>query len=234
MQTDNRWDDFKTWADERLLSNAYAAISIQVKRFRARLRDAEQPFVDPNNPEQCTIEQANKTAEWVIEQVSVQTGIRNGIASLAGILSVPPEVLATVATLVRLAQKLSVVYGFDPRTDKGQVVMWRALAAGLETPLPESGPVGFRLRDLTKVVSMPSSEQVGAAVTRALVRKSAWMVLRRVTRLVPALSLGSSTIGGRKRMKAAGRRMSQVLQKVSESNWNHQAVIEEAVEVRPA
>jgi len=231
MASNDKWEDFKGWADERLLSNAYVAISVNVRRVRTHFRESERPFFDPHAPGTPTLVEVDKTAEWVVEQVSLQTAIRSGLASLAGILSVPPEVLATVSALVRLAQKLTIVYGYDPKSDRGQMVMWRALAAGLETDLPESGPLGMRLRDVARVVSIPSTEQVGAAVTRALVRKSAWMVLRRVTRLVPVLSLGSSTVGGRRRMRAAGQRMITVLRQLAEAGPHQGAPIQEAVEV---
>ena len=231
MAIKDQWDEAKTWADERLLSNAYAGISVNVRKFRTKLREANKPFLDPHVPDEPMLSEVDRTAAWVVEQVSVQTAIRSGLASLGGALSIPPEVVLTIATLVRLAQKLAIVYGFDPKTDSGQMVMWRALAAGLETELPESGPLGMRLRDLAKVVSVPSSEQVGAAVTRALVRKSAWMVLRRVTRFVPALALGSSTVGGRRKMQAAGARMMPVFRSLSESGPSKDVTIQEAVEV---
>lgn len=227
----DQWYELKTWADESLLSNAYAGISVSVRKFRTHLRESKRPFVDPHVPESADLFEVDRTAAWVVDQVSVQTAIRSGLASLAGALSVPPEVLSTLTTLIRLAQKLTIVYGFDPQTERGQMVMWRALAAGLETELPDSGPMGMKLRDLAKVVSVPSSDQVGAAVTRALVRKSAWMVLRKMTRLVPVLSLGSSTIGGRRRMRAAGERMNHVLRRLSESGLSTGASIQEAVEV---
>ena len=225
------WENMKDWADEALLANAYRGLSVNTRVFRTRLRTAQRSFCDPNVPQTPTMHEVDKTAAWVSEQVGIQTGIRSGIASLAGAISIPPEVLLTLVTYIRLAQKLTIVYGYDPHSDKGQMVMWRALAAGLETELPEQGPLGMRLRDLTRLFSMPRADQVGTQVTRALVKKSVWAVLRRTTRYVPVLSLGSSTIGGRRRMRSAGHRMNQVLRRLCDSETDPPLLIQEAVEV---
>ena len=72
MATHDRWDDFKIWADERLLSNAYTAISVSTRRFRTHLRESGRIFMDPNSPESCSLLEADGTADWVVEQVSVQ------------------------------------------------------------------------------------------------------------------------------------------------------------------
>lgn len=228
----DQWENVKSWADEELLSNAYRAISVSTFRVRRRLRDSNRPFIDPNVPHSANSAEVDRTADWIIEQVSAQTGLRGGLAAMAGALSIPPELLATIAAIVRLSQRLTIVYGFDPHEDQGQMVMWRALAAGLETELPTSGPVGLRLRDVVRGVSVPSNEVVGAAVTRALVRKSAWMVLRKITRFVPVLSTGSSLVGGRRKMQAAGLRMKAVLQRLAEAGPLDGRRVVEAVEVR--
>ena len=233
MAKPSGWENIKDWADEALLANAYRGLSVNTRVYRTRLRTARRSFCDPNVPDTPKLGEVDKTAAWVSEQVGLQTGIRSGIASLAGAVSIPPEVLLTLVTYVRLAQKLTIVYGFDPHSDTGQMVMWRALAAGLETELPEQGPLGMRLRDLTRLFSMPSADQVGTQVTRALVRKSVWTVLRRTTRFVPVLSVGSSTVGGRKRMRQAGKRMIRVLRRLCASETDEPLLIREAVEVVP-
>ena len=150
MAKPSGWENIKDWADEAT-ANAYRGLSVNTRVYRTRLRTARRSFCDPNVPDTPKLGEVDKTAAWVSEQVGLQTGIRSGIASLAGAVSIPPEVLLTLVTYVRLAQKLTIVYGFDPHSDTGQMVMWRALAAGLETELPEQGPLGMRLRDLTRL-----------------------------------------------------------------------------------
>ena len=231
MAGERKLEGLAEWADERVLTAAYVAISVNVRKVRSRLRKQDRKFLDPFNPERPSMITVDETAEFVIEQASVQMGIRGGLASLAGALSVPPEVLSTVASLIRLSQTLTIVYGYDPMTDRGQMVMWRALSAGLDAELPESGPMNMRIRDLLRMFSVPKTDQVGAVVTRALVRKSAWMVLRKFTRLVPVISIGSSTVGGRRKMRQAGLRMRSVLKKLAEAGPVDSLPILEAVEV---
>jgi len=226
-----QWSSMVRWLDSNLLKGVYAAVSVDTEQERRRFRQANWVFVDPQASSHATWQQVGTTADQVILQAGQGAALRGGAAGLVGAASIPPEVMATLATLVRLAQRLAVVYGFDPESDKGHMVVWQALASALDVDLPADGPMGLKVRDLRAVVSMPEPDQVGAAMTRALVRKSVWMVIGKLTRFVPVLSAGSAAVGGRRRVQEAGRKMKEVYQRLGEASPVDRRRVVEAEEI---
>ena len=218
-------------ADLRLLAGLYSAVSVPTERVRERLRRTGRPFVDGDGPPPPMID-VDDTATWVIEQATYSAASLSGFAALGGLASIPPETIASSVAVLRLAQRLAVVYGFDPDTDRGQVAVWRALAAGLEVELPGEGPLEVRLRDLPQMM-LPSVtlESAGAQFARAVIVRTAFSILRRVTRLVPVVSTGMSAYSARQRMAETGARMQSALQRLSETAGSTLA-IEDAVEIR--
>ena len=52
---------------------------------------------------------------------------------------VPPEAALSIVLVIRMIQRLCVVYGFDPETDRGEAALTRTLAAVWNVTLPEGG-----------------------------------------------------------------------------------------------
>lgn len=218
--------------DDRLVAGWYRALSVPTDRVRRHLRAAHRPFVDPD-AELPSLDELDRTAAWVIEQTSARATALGGIAGLVGIASVPPEAAATVVAVVRLAQRLAVVYGFDPETDRGQMALTRALAAGFEVELPDRGAVGMRLTDLPAVIAPAwvRPRTVGSELAGRVMRQAVGMVLGRVSRLVPVLSSGPAASDGRRRMREVGDRMRLVLRQIAEVPIASIPAVEDAVEV---
>jgi hypothetical protein len=215
-------------ADKRLPAGLYAAISVATDRTRVRFRNARRPFFDPDG-QPVSLNEADDTAAWVIRQSSFNAAAFGGLTSLAGAVTIPYETLGSVVSVVRLAQRLAIVYGFDPETDRGQVAVWRALAAGLDIDLPAQGPMQVRLRDLPPAL-VPRPSSAGAWLARQVVRRSAWGVVASVTRFVPVLASGVSVVGARRRTGEIGDRMRTALRRLAEIPPELR-FMEEAVEV---
>jgi hypothetical protein len=201
--------------DENLPAGLYVAISVEPERVRQRLRGARRPFVDPASPSLPSLEQVDETAAFLVRQLSYTSMSTGALASVVGLASVPPEAVANAVVALRLAQRLAVVYGFDPATDRGQIAVWRALAAGLEFELPGEGPLQVRIRDLPNVIR-PSVQSAGLELTRSVLVQSVWLLLRRITRLMPIVSPGISAISARRRVRDMGGRMQQALRRLAE------------------
>ena len=220
--------------DQKLLGQLVAAVSVDVEALRRRLRESGRPFCDPEAP-RPNLREVDLTAQHVVRQSRVRLGLFGGMASLAGALSVPPEVAATGVAALRLAQRLAVVYGFDPDTDRGEMAVFRALAAGFEVELPERGTVGMRLSDVPRLARQrmrrPDLQSAGGALTSAVVRRSATMIGRRVTRFVPVVFSAFSAVAARDRMDAIGHRMMEVLRQLAEAPELDPDDIEDAVEL---
>jgi hypothetical protein len=217
-------------ADERLLSGWYRAISVPAESVRQQLRQSGLAYLDPTSG-QADLSELDRSARWVIDQARHGATALGGIAGLGGLASVPPEVVAQLVSGIRLGQRLAVIYGFDPATDRGRMALFRALADGYEVELPEGGPVGMRISELPSIVA-PAFLQprtVPAALIGEIIRKSAWTLAARLTRVVPVISAGSSAVHARRGIAETGRRMHQTLRKLA--GLRPSRLIEEAVEV---
>ena len=94
--------------DARLPLALLSLVSISAIRFRQDLREARWGFVDTEGPA-CDSFAVDQTAQRVINHASNKAGGISGLASLLGAASLPPEALAQVVTVLRLAQRLAVV-----------------------------------------------------------------------------------------------------------------------------
>jgi hypothetical protein len=225
--------DMMSRVDDRLVSGWYRALSVRSGREHRRMRAARRPFIDPKRPEKPSLIELDSTAHWIIEQSRFGAAALGGVAGLGGAASVPPEIVASIVAVLRLGQRLGLVYGFDPDTDRGQMALWRALAAGYDVELPEKGPVGIRVTDLPAIVAPRtlSPRTVSGDLAAQIVQKSAWMIAGRVTRLLPVMNSGASAVRGRKTMGEIGERMRQVFRQMAEVPFSERGVLEDALEI---
>lgn len=222
-------------ADARLAEAATRAIAVPTARTRAQLRIADRPFCDPEQPHPPALWELDSTATWVVDQARFQATALGGLAGLGGAASVPPEILAQAVSTVRLGQRLAVVYGFDPQTDRGRMVLWRALAAAWEAELPDRRPADLRVSDLPAVLSPAVTPRtVAGSLAKAMLRRTAWAVVGRWTRILPVVGSGLAAADGRRHMQRAGARMCAVYRGVADAA-PASAGMEDAVELaRPS
>jgi len=218
-------------ADVSLIAGWYAAVSVSTERTRSWLRFRRLPFLDPDDRNAPELAQLDYTTSNLIERSISGSAALSGAAGLVGALSVPPEVVATAIRTVRLAQRLCIVYGFDPQTDRGEMALSRALAAAYGLELPITAAVGMRVTDLPFLASpRRSGRTVAARLTRAAVTSSAWWVAGRITRFIPVLAAGAGAVDARRRTERTGQQMQAVLARLADVPARSQP-IEEAVEV---
>ncbi|MBT3220079.1 MAG: EcsC family protein, partial [Proteobacteria bacterium] len=183
--------------DREFITGLYTAISVPTERLRNQLRQAHKPFVDPLDLDTPTSQELDQTAEWVIERACSSAMAVGGFAGIAGVVTIPPEALATAINTVRLCQRLAVVYGVDPETDRGKMLLLRALAAGFEIKMPSEGPMGLRTHELA-----PNGHStVGGVLAHAVIKRSAWMIARRISRLIPVVSSGFAAVSAQRRIR---------------------------------
>jgi len=215
----------REWAqtvDERLLSLLIDRMSVPTRRTLAWLRGRRLPFHDPRRPAgEPTPSRAavDLTADRVIARYATQASVLGLAAGMGGMASIPPEVLASAVGSYRLAQRLCVVYGFDPETDRGQMALWRALAHAYGLDLPESGLVSMRATQLPGLlVGQRAGEgrSVSGTLTRAALRSTAWRVAGRISRFIPVLAAVGQSNRERRQFRELGAEMKQVLRRLAE------------------
>ncbi|MEN0063800.1 MAG: hypothetical protein AAGA48_16735 [Myxococcota bacterium] len=223
-------------ADQRLLSAWYQATSIRVDRLRDALRERRAPFIDPQRSSKApphALVDIDRTANEVLAEAAENAGMRAGIAGLVGVATLPTEVVTTTIAALRLGQRLCVVYGFDPNTDRGRMALCQALAAGFDVDLPPTGPVGFKVSEIAAIVrgSTPPPS-ISARLTRAMATHTALWAASRPGRWLPLVGARRQATVARERTEATGARMVAVLRRLSEAPGSTRDHLEEAQEIR--
>jgi len=200
--------------DTQLVEGWIAAVSVPTERTRRWLRGRRLPFVDPAAETVPTLTELDYTARQVIERYASSAAFVGGAAGLGGLASIPPELATQVVATLRLGQRMCVVYGFDPATDRGRMALMRALAAAFEVELP-SGPVGLRASQVPGLLLRRQRNATGA-LARSVLKGTAFRLLR-FTRVVPLLASATGAAEGRRSLTAMGGRMQQVLRRLAEA-----------------
>jgi hypothetical protein len=194
--------------DTRLPAGLYVAVSVPTEKYRADLRRRGRVFVDPGVADVAPAD-VDFTARWVIQQTGLTSAGVAGFAATVGAISVPPEAVAQTLAVVRLAQRLAIVYGFDPETERGALLVWRAVARGFGVALPMDGPSDVRVKDLPALFLPRTVSSAGLYVARATMQRSASLLARRIGRMfpVPFITPGISAWRANKRHNEVGERM---------------------------
>lgn len=173
--------------------------SVSPPREQQRLRAAGRPYLSPSTP--CPSQQElDATARWVVRRAVRRRRLTSRVVGLVGAPGVPSDVLSRALGLLRMAQRLAIVYGFDLTTDHGHVALRRALAAGIGVELPTHGPLARRATELVR-----PGETVGGTLLREVVLWNA-----RETSPVRALPIVGA-LGGSGDLSTVGHRMTEVL-----------------------
>lgn len=216
--------------DARLVEGWIAAVSVPTARTRRWLRGRRLAFADPEAERSPSLIEIDATARVVIERYGASQALVSGAAGLGGAASLPPELLASLVASLRLGQRLCVVYGFDPETDRGQMALWRAMAAGHQVDLPDAGPVGVRASEVPGLL-LARTGSVGGTLARSVVKSASFRILR-FTRLVPLLASATGARAGRRSLMAIGERMQATLRRLADAPATPTGPVEEAIEIR--
>ena len=209
--------------DADLLTSIYAAASLSPAEIRAAFERDGVPYLDPATGRAPALEEVEEAAERVIRQSSGRAAVLGAAAAVGGAAALPPEVAAGIVHTLRLAQRPAVLFGFDPETDAGRIVMVRALAAAWGVEVPAEVQIGTRLRDLPVLIhrqllwNSTVDPRAGAWLVQKAVGVGRDAVARRIARLIPGLSTALSARASLRRTAEAGRRMAAVYRRASDS-----------------
>lgn len=220
--------------DAAALQALYASVSVDAGTVRQHLGLRRLAWLEAGQERPPRREELDYTADRLIADAAGTVGALGGLAGLGGLLTLPPEAAAWMVSVLRLGQRLAVVYGFDPETERGRMALSRALAAGFEVTLPGSGVAGMRLSDVLGVLvagaEAPDPRQVGSKLARAMVWRTVRLMTGRVGRLVPVVASGVSAVDNARRVREVGARMAAVYGQLAELPARL-ALVEDAVEV---
>lgn len=205
--------------DVELIPSLVERISVPTNQIRAELRQAGLPWQDPEAGVLHELPDLLESARKVARKGTWQAAGVGAVGGAIGAAAVPPELMLTLVHHLRLAQRLAVVFGIDPETDAGKILVARAMAAAYEVELPTEARLELRVRDLPAFLSRASPVQgdAGRWVVRQIVGRTATALTRRVSRLVPGLGVGIGAFGAGKRTMEAADRMIEVYSRALEA-----------------
>jgi hypothetical protein len=204
--------------DEDLLPALYAAVSLPTSEVREELDGRGLTWHDPLAERPPRLEELDLSAEKLITSSKRRAGALGAAGAFAGAIAVPPEVLASLVHSLRLAQRLAVVYGFDPETDRGKLMMWRALAAAYGIDLPPQVTMDLKVKDLPGALASQAPQGKSAAVWvgKRMVKSQTARLTKRVTRLIPGLGTGLAVY----RSQASQEKQGRVMQETFKRAWD--------------
>lgn len=209
-----------------------AAVGVRADAVRRRLVRSGLVYVGQEGaaPEPWELD---RTVAVVIGWSRANVGLVGGMTGLGGLLGVPPEMAARLAATVRLAQRLAVVFGLDPDSDRGRIAVSRALAAAWGVELPPGGIERLRLQELAQLMGgeAPEAGALPGQVATALVVGGATRWLGRLGRVLPVLSSAVSAVEGQHAIEGLGRRLAVALRRQADLP-DGAGGVEDAVEVR--
>lgn len=206
----------------------YASASVQTDDVRTALAAQGLVFTDPGAADQPDLVALRQTADALIARAIRRAGFRGAVAGSAGALALPPEVVAAAVQSMRLGQRLAVVYGHRLETDRGKLVLGRAMAAAFEFELPDQARIDFRVRQLPALVRPQQLNKREAA--RHVARAASLGLMLRIGRAIPGLGMAVGLREARRLIKLHGQRMVPVFEAHWQGvPWSGQGV-EEAME----
>ena len=195
--------------DDGLLQSLYRLASVEPAEVLADLSAPGRVVSSVDDVCRLPVEVIDPVASRYIREASRSAAISGVSLGLGGWVGVPPGLLHLTVLLLRLAQRLSVSYGVDFTTSRGEIELWKSLAQGVGARLDWEGTEAELYRRLPVVVT-----GTGTFTNPLLVKAAQEVLLRvaitsgaRITRFVPVVGAGSGAVLNFLEVHRVGRRL---------------------------
>ena len=122
-----------------------------------------------------------------------------------GILTAAPEMVQLLITVVRMAQRLSLTYGLEFESFKGNLELWEAIGDAFGVKVEMEGVEQDILRNLpAPLLRGGLRDPLVLKIASGVLSAGAWMFVKRWLRFIPLFSLGVSTYGNYRLIKRLG------------------------------
>ena len=197
--------------DEDVPPAVYRSISVDAPDYRTSLTVLGLRHATDGGD--FTIADLDRSADHAIRGSVRTAGLVGGAGGLVGWVGVPPETAARVIQSARLAQRLAIIYGHDPSSDRGQAHIRKALAEAWGIALPGQMESDLRLSDLpTLIRRRPRAAINGPAFMVSTLTTAAFSsTTKRATRLVPGLGAALGVLSARRVAASQATAMKAVL-----------------------
>ena len=221
--------------DEDLLPSLYTAASLSTDQVRHELMGLGLVWHEPGSGREPPEEELEAAADELIRRAMSRAAVRGAVGGAGGAVAIPPEIAASVVQTLRLGQRLAVLYGFVLESDRGRLMLSRALAAAYGLELPQQRAVGgVKISDLPQVArtQLPDVQRTGAWVARAIGWRVARTVGGRFSRILPGVGAGVGAWDARRTLRSQAAQMRAVYRRAWDGGCRLDAsTIIDAVEI---
>jgi hypothetical protein len=150
----------------------------------------------------------DQVADAYVRQVSRQGAITGLSFGLGGILSVAPELMVLIVTLVRMAQRLSLTYGHEFDTPRGGLDLWTSIGRSLGISIDLEGLDSELYRGLPMLVGRGQfRDPLLLKVAQRVIVTVAVKMSTRAARLIPFLGAGVGSLTNYTWLSRVGTRL---------------------------
>jgi hypothetical protein len=140
-------------ADDGLFQALYRLTWVSDRAVLSDLREAGLEAESLDELGGLPTEQLDAFADTYIRRARRAAAVSGISLGAGGLLSLPPGLGHLVVVIVRMAQRISLVYGFDYRTDRGEIELWKGLARATGAEVDWEGTEAELMRRLPAVVT---------------------------------------------------------------------------------
>jgi EcsC protein family len=148
----------------------------------------QEHSIGPNKSHSSELPRRDAAADQLINGARVWSGIEGTSLGVGGIISMGPNILALMRTLLRLVQSVAWVYDAQPNSDKEKGQVWKILLQGISKSPAVAASSGVLSGQVAHMLIRQATQKL---LSRLGVVKSQ-SLLRKLMPLVGALAQGLS------------------------------------------
>ena len=150
-------------------------------------------------------DQLDESADFFIQRATRKATFRGAVAGSVGFLALLPEQFAHWAQMLRLLQRLAIVYGINLDSQAGQTTLLHSFAYLYEVPVPSQHELTLKMSDLAKSLQYnpPDSGAALQFIIRQIVRRT---LTRQGKKIIPGIGVIIGAVDGYREMQKMGAR----------------------------
>lgn len=148
-------------------------------------------------------------ADQYIRNAKLMTSLSGAGLGAGGLMLVGPDVSILAASLLRLAQRLAIVYGFDYRQSSESLHVWAALGRSLGVEKVTDGAGQVAVRNLPKLLAQGAGKSTAfKALIKAIAGRLGLLVTERgLARALPLVGAGVAAMTNYQIVRELGDKM---------------------------
>ena len=219
--------------DEDVVGLLYERASLSTEEIIAEFTQMKIRWDRPDTFPPLTRNELEINSLAIVKKAQRRASLRGALTGTVGFIAIPPEVLASMIQLLQLSQKLAVVWGHDPNSDRGRILLIRSFSHALGVSLPDHAPLSIRLGDIRKIATkqLPDLRHTGVLLGLSLARHSLGRLRTGLARSLPFVGALAGGIEARRSISAAATKMIEVYSRAWRGGTRIEGPVEDAMEV---